>query len=111
LIATIIGEGGSGGAHRPRGRRQRVDAGARHLLRYHAEGCRHLWKDAGQAPAAAEALKLTAEDLKRLHLIVTVIPEPLGGAHRDPAAAIAMVGEPWQAALEPLLGLDIPLPR
>jgi acetyl-CoA carboxylase carboxyl transferase subunit alpha len=107
LIATIIGEGGSGGAIA-------LAAGDSVLMLEHAiysvitpEGCAAiLWKDAGQASAAAEALKLTAEDLKRLHLIDTVIPEPLGGAHRDPAAAIAMVGDAVQAALEPLLGLD-----
>jgi acetyl-CoA carboxylase carboxyl transferase subunit alpha len=107
LIATIIGEGGSGGAIA-------LAAGDSVLMLEHAiysvitpEGCAAiLWKDAGQAPAAAEALKLTAEDLKRLHLIDTVIPEPLGGAHRDSAAAIAMVGDAVQAALEPLLGLD-----
>jgi acetyl-CoA carboxylase carboxyl transferase subunit alpha len=71
------------------------------------EGCAAiLWKDSSQAPAAAEALKLTAEDLKRLKLIDDVIAEPLGGAHRDPAAAIAAVGDALQAALLPLLALD-----
>ena len=71
------------------------------------EGCAAiLWKDAAQAAAAAEALKLTAEDLKRLKLIDAVVPEPLGGAHRDPAAAIAAVGEAVQAALAPLLGVE-----
>jgi acetyl-CoA carboxylase carboxyl transferase subunit alpha len=107
VVATIIGEGGSGGAIA-------LAAGDAVLMMEHAiysvispEGCAAiLWKDASQAPAAAEALKLTAEDLKRLKLIDTVVPEPLGGAHRDPEAAIAAVGEAVQAALTPLLAVD-----
>jgi acetyl-CoA carboxylase carboxyl transferase subunit alpha len=107
LVATIIGEGGSGGAIA-------LAAGDAVLMMEHAiyavispEGCAAiLWKDQAQAPAAAEALKLTAEDLKRLKLIDAVIAEPLGGAHRDPAAAVAAVGEAVQAALGPLVGLD-----
>ena len=107
VIATIIGEGGSGGAIA-------LAAGDAVLMLEHAiysvispEGCAAiLWKDAAQAPAAAEALKLTAEDLKRLKLIDTLIPEPMGGAHRDPAAAIAAVGDAVAAALKPLLALD-----
>ena len=104
LIATIIGEGGSGGAIA-------LAAGNAVLMLEHAiysvispEGCAAiLWKDAAQAPAAAEALKLTAEDLKRLKLIDAIVPEPLGGAHRDPQAAIAAVGEAVEAALLPLV--------
>jgi acetyl-CoA carboxylase carboxyl transferase subunit alpha len=107
LVATIIGEGGSGGA-------MALAAGDSVMMLEHAiysvitpEGCAAiLWKDAAQAPAAAEALKLTAEDLRRLKLIDTLIPEPLGGAHRDPEAAIAAVGDAVQAALQPLLGLE-----
>jgi acetyl-CoA carboxylase carboxyl transferase subunit alpha len=107
FIATIIGEGGSGGAIA-------LAAGDSVLMLEHSiysvitpEGCAAiLWKDSSQAPAAAEALKLTAEDLKRLKLIDDVIAEPLGGAHRDPAAAIAAVGDALQAALLPLLALD-----
>jgi acetyl-CoA carboxylase carboxyl transferase subunit alpha len=109
LIATIIGEGGSGGAIA-------LAAGDAVLMLEHAiysvispEGCAAiLWKDAAQAPAAAEALKLTAEDLKRLNLIDAIIPEPLGGAHRDSAATVAAVGEAVQAALTPLHNLDGP---
>jgi len=71
------------------------------------EGCASiLWRDAAQAATAAEALRLTAEDLKRLHLVDSVIPEPLGGAHRDPAATIAAVGAALDAALASLSGLD-----
>ena len=107
MVATIIGEGGSGGA-------LGITAGDVVLMMEHAiysvispEGCAAiLWKDSAQAPIAAEALKLTAEDLKRLKLIDTVVPEPLGGAHRDHAAAIAAVGDAVQAALAPLVLLD-----
>jgi acetyl-CoA carboxylase carboxyl transferase subunit alpha len=106
LVATIIGEGGSGGAIA-------LAAGDAVLMMEHSvysvispEGCAAiLWKDAAQAPAAAEALKLTAEDLKRLRLIDAVVPEPMGGAHRDPAAAIAAAGEAVHEALKPLLAL------
>ena len=109
LIATIIGEGGSGGAIA-------LAAGDSVLMLEHAiysviapEGCAAiLWKDAAQAPAAAEALKLTAEDLKRLKLIDAIISEPLGGAHRDAAATITAVGEAVEAALQPLHNLDGP---
>jgi len=109
LVATIIGEGGSGGA-------VALAAGDAVLMLEHSiyavippEGCAAiLWRDQAQAPAAAEALKLTAEDLKRLKLIDAVIAEPLGGAHRDPAATIAAVGEAIEAALLPLLQFDGP---
>ncbi len=107
LIATIIGEGGSGGAIA-------LAAGDAILMLEHAvysvispEGCAAiLWKDSAQAPAAAEALRITAEDLKRLRLIDEVVAEPLGGAHRAPDEAVAAVGTAIQAALLPLAGLD-----
>jgi len=107
LIATIIGEGGSGGAIA-------LAAGDRVLMLEHAiysvispEGCATiLWRDAAQAATAAEALRLTADDLLRLKLIDTLIPEPIGGAHRDPAATIAAVADAMAASLAPLLGLD-----
>jgi len=107
VIATIIGEGGSGGAIA-------LAAGDAILMLEHAiysvispEGCAAiLWKDAAQAPAAAEALRLTAEDLKRLQLIDAVVAEPLGGAHRAPAEAVTAVAGAIQAALAPLLALD-----
>lgn len=107
FIATIIGEGGSGGAIA-------LAAGDSVLMLEHAiysvispEGCASiLWRDAAQAPAAAEALKLTAEDLRRLRLIDTIVAEPLGGAHRDPAAAVASVGSAIANALAPLVALD-----
>ncbi len=103
-IAVIIGEGGSGGAIA-------LAAGDKVLMLEHAvysvispEGCASiLWRDAASAPAAAEAMKLTAEDLLRLALIDAIITEPLGGAHRDPEAAIAAVGKAIEAELGPLL--------
>ncbi|HEY6432913.1 MAG TPA: acetyl-CoA carboxylase carboxyltransferase subunit alpha [Acetobacteraceae bacterium] len=107
FVATIIGEGGSGGAIA-------LAAGDRVLMLEHAvysvispEGCASiLWRDAAQAPAAAEALRLTAEDLHRFRLVDAVIPEPLGGAQRDAGATIRAVGEAVEQALTPLLGLD-----
>ena len=107
LVATIIGEGGSGGAIA-------LAAGDAVLMMEHAiysvispEGCASiLWRDAAQAPAAAEALKLTADDLKRLKLIDAIVAEPLGGAHRSPHAAVTAVGQAIEAALKPLVALD-----
>jgi acetyl-CoA carboxylase carboxyl transferase subunit alpha len=109
LVATIIGEGGSGGAIA-------LAAGDRVLMLEHAiysvispEGCASiLWRDAAQAATAAEALRLTAEDLKRMKLVDTVIPEPLGGAQRDAAATVEAVGAAVVEALVPLLALDGP---
>ena len=108
LIATIIGEGGSGGAIA-------LAAGDRVLMLEHSiysvispEGCASiLWRDSAQAAAAAEALRLTADDMRRLHLIDAVIAEPLGGAHRDAAATIRSVGEVVAGALLALSGLDV----
>jgi acetyl-CoA carboxylase carboxyl transferase subunit alpha len=107
FIATVIGEGGSGGAIA-------LAAGDAVLMLEHAiysvispEGCASiLWRDAAQAPAAAEALKLTADDLKRLKLIDAIVGEPLGGAHRDAGAAVAAVGAAIGTALAPLLKLQ-----
>jgi acetyl-CoA carboxylase carboxyl transferase subunit alpha len=107
VVATIIGEGGSGGA-------LAIAAGDRVLMLEHAiysvappEACAAiLWRDAAQAAAAAEALRLTADDLHRLRLVDAVIPEPLGGAQRDPETAIRAVGETMQTALLPLLVLE-----
>jgi acetyl-CoA carboxylase carboxyl transferase subunit alpha len=107
LVAVIIGEGGSGGA-------VALAAGDRVLMLEHAiysvispEGCASiLWRDAAQASAAAEALRLTADDLRNLHLVDEVIPEPLGGAHRDPATIIQAVGNAVSTALKGLLAMD-----
>ena len=107
MIATIIGEGGSGGAIA-------LAAGDRVLMLEHAiysvispEGCASiLWRDPLQSATAAEALRLTADDLRRLRLVDAVIPEPLGGAQRDPAAAMKAVDAVVWDALVPLLNLD-----
>jgi acetyl-CoA carboxylase carboxyl transferase subunit alpha len=107
LVASIIGEGGSGGA-------VALATGNAVLMFEHAiysvispEGCAAiLWRDGAAAEAAAGALRLTAEDLLRLEVIDRIVPEPLGGAHRRPQAAIADLGTAIAAALEPLLGLD-----
>ncbi len=107
LIATVIGEGGSGGAIA-------LGAGDKVLMLEHAiysvispEGCASiLWRDQAQAPTAAEALRLTAEDLKKLRLVDTIVAEPLGGAQRDSAAAIAAVDTAIQEALLAVIGTD-----
>ena len=112
LVATIIGEGGSGGAIA-------LASGNTVLMFEHAiysvispEGCASiLWRDAAQAPVAAEAMRITAQDLKKLGLIDEIVPEPLGGAHRDPATALAALGDAIAAALAPLKGLTPELLR
>jgi len=89
FIATVIGEGGSGGAIA-------IAAADRVYMLEHAvysvispEGCASiLWRDAAKAPEAAAALKITAQDLLSLKLIDAIVPEPVGGAHRDPRQAI-----------------------
>jgi len=112
LVATIIGEGGSGGAIA-------LAAGNRVLMLEHAvysvispEGCASiLWRMPEKAQEAADALKLTAQDLSRLGVVDVVVPEPLGGGHRAPAKAVAAVGDAVEAALRPLLALDGPALR
>ena len=107
FVATIIGEGGSGGAIA-------LAAADRILMLEHAiysvispEGCASiLWRDSAQASTAAEALKLTAEDLRRLNLVDLVVPEPLGGAHREREVVIAAVGSAIEGVLRPLVDLD-----
>lgn len=93
LVSVIIGEGGSGGA-------VAFATADRVAMLEHSvysvispEGCASiLWKDAEKMREAAQALRLTAQDLKQLGVIDEIIPEPRGGAHRDPEAAIAAVG-------------------
>jgi len=103
LIATIIGEGGSGGAIA-------LAAGNAVLMYEHAiysvispEGCASiLWRDAAQAPVAAEAMRITAQDLKKLGLIDEIVAEPLGGAHRSPETALTALGDAVERQLAPL---------
>jgi len=94
MIAVITGEGGSGGA-------LAIGMGNRVLMLEYAvysvispEGCAAiLWGDAGKAPEAAEVMKTTAPDLLRLGVVDAIVPEPVGGAHRDwDAAAVALRG-------------------
>jgi acetyl-CoA carboxylase carboxyl transferase subunit alpha len=107
LVAAIIGEGGSGGAIA-------LAAGNRVLMLEHAvysvispEGCASiLWRSADQAKEAAEALKLTAEDLLKLGVIDEIVVEPLGGAHRDPAHIVQAVGDAIETALTELCRHD-----
>jgi acetyl-CoA carboxylase carboxyl transferase subunit alpha len=107
LVAAVIGEGGSGGAIA-------LAAGNTVLMMEHAiysvispEGCASiLWRDGEHAREAAEALRLTAQDLLRLEVIDGIVAEPLGGAHRLPQAAIDALGDALDEALRRLVGID-----
>ena len=107
MVAAIVGEGGSGGAIA-------LAAANRVVMFEHAvysvispEGCASiLWRTSDEAPAAAEAMKLTAQDLKGLGVIDRIVPEPVGGAHRDPAGAVQALGTVLGTALEELEGKD-----
>ena len=105
LVAVVIGEGGSGGA-------VALATGDRVIMLEHAvysvispEGCASiLWKSAAKTVEAAEALRLTAQDLQKLGVIDRIVPEPLGGAQRDPRAAIDAVGKAISEELDGLEG-------
>jgi acetyl-CoA carboxylase carboxyl transferase subunit alpha len=107
FVAVVIGEGGSGGAIA-------IAAANRVLMLEHStysvispEGCASiLWRSAEQAKEAAEALRLTAQDLQRLGVIDAIIPEPIGGAHRDRARTMQAVGEAVVRNLRDLMGQD-----
>ncbi len=104
IVAVVIGEGGSGGA-------LGIGVADRVLILENAyysvispEGCAAiLWKDRAAASTAAEALKITAKDLIELGLADGVVPEPLGGAHQDPAATAATLKQHLMTNLEALL--------
>jgi len=106
-VAAIIGEGGSGGA-------VAIATANRVLMLEHAiysvispEGAASiLWRDTSRAQDAASAMKITAQDLVRLGVVDAIVPEPTGGAHRDPAAAISAAGDAIAAALSDLRSLD-----
>ena len=111
VISVVIGEGGSGGA-------VALAAANRVLMLEHSvysvispEGCASiLWRSPEQSKEAAEALKLTAEDLLELKVIDAIVPEPLGGAHRETAVVIAAVGDAIEkelAALRPISGDEL----
>jgi len=103
IVATIIGEGGSGGA-------LAIAVGDVVMMLQYAtysvispEGCASiLWKSAEKAPEAAESLGITASRLKTLGLIDRIVPEPLGGAHRDAQAAAAALKKALAEALRDL---------
>lgn len=100
IISVVVGEGGSGGAIA-------VATGNRVYMLEHSiysvispEGAASiLWRDSTRAREAATAMKITAEDLKGLGIIDGIIPEPIGGAHRDPETVIAATGEMIDIAL------------
>lgn len=100
LVASIVGEGGSGGA-------VALAAGNQVLMMEHAvysvispEGCASiLWRTADKAADAAEAMKVTAQHLKELGVIDRIVPEPLGGAHRAPGQAVQALGDAIEKAL------------
>ena len=107
MVAAIIGEGGSGGAIA-------LATGNRVVMFEHAvycvispEGCASiLWRSAEHAKEAAEAGRITSDWMKKLGVVDYVVAEPLGGAHRDPNAAIDSLGEAFEAQLKSLAGMD-----
>lgn len=107
IVATVIGEGGSGGA-------LALSIADRIIMLEHSyysvaspEGCAAiLWSDASKAEEAASRLKLTANDLRAFGIVDEIVPEPLGGAHRDPAGSIARVLETIEKSLAQLCALS-----
>ena len=105
LVSVVIGEGGSGGAvaFATANRVAMLEHSVYSVIT--PEGCASiLWKDAEKMREAAEAMRLTAQELQKLGVIDSIIPEPLGGAHRDSDAAIAAVGKSVRAMLAELSG-------
>src|SRR5271166_4414038 len=106
-VAVIIGEGGSGGAIA-------IATANRVLMLENAiysvispEGAASiLWRDTSKAQDAATSMKITAQDLLKFGIIDGIVPEPLGGAHRDPAAAVAATGRAISEALKSLRNLS-----
>ncbi|MCG8546021.1 MAG: acetyl-CoA carboxylase carboxyltransferase subunit alpha [Alphaproteobacteria bacterium] len=107
ILSAIIGEGGSGGAIA-------IAAGDHVAMLEHSvysvispEGCASiLWRSAEQNQAAADALRLTAQDLLKLELVDEIVPEPLGGAHRDKAATVSALGDALERELKVLAAID-----
>lgn len=106
MIATVIGEGGSGGAIA-------VAAANRVLMLEHAiysvispEGAASiLWRDSTRAREAAQSMKITAADLRRMKVIDAIVPEPVGGAHREPERVVAETGRAIGKALASMDGM------
>ncbi|HXJ68879.1 MAG TPA: acetyl-CoA carboxylase carboxyltransferase subunit alpha [Verrucomicrobiae bacterium] len=109
ILTVVIGEGGSGGA-------LAIAVADRVLMFEHSvysvispEGCASiLWRDGKQGAKAAEALRLAAPDLEALDIVDGVLPEPLGGAHRDPATAAATLKAALIENLDALSGVSGP---
>jgi len=106
-VAVVLGEGGSGGAIA-------IATASKVLMLEHAiysvispEGAASiLWKDSSRRQEAAMNMKITAQDLHKFGIIDQIIPEPLGGAHRDPQKAIALTGDAIEAALQACFGMS-----
>jgi len=109
MIAAVVGEGGSGGA-------VAIAAANRVVMFEHAvysvispEGCASiLWRTADKAAEAAEAMRVTANDLLALGVVDRIVPEPLGGAHRAPTEAIESLKSAIIEELDGLAKLDAP---
>ena len=109
IVVTIAGEGGSGGA-------LAIAIGDRILMLDNSvysvispEGCASItWRDSGKAEQAAEALKLTAQDLKGMGIVDQIVTEPPGGAHTDPERMAELLDSPLQEALGELRSLPVP---
>ena len=109
IVSVVIGEGGSGGA-------LALGVSDRVLMLEHGvysvispEGCAAiLWDDPAKVPDAASALKMTAQDLEKLGIVDDIIPEPLGGAHREPRAVTDRVAKSLTNHLFPLTEYSIP---
>ncbi|WP_296598621.1 acetyl-CoA carboxylase carboxyltransferase subunit alpha [Phenylobacterium sp.] len=108
MVAVVTGEGGSGGA-------LGIACGSRVLILEHAiysvippEGANSiLWRGARTPGEAAKAMKITAQDLVKLKIVDRIIPEPAGGAHSDPEAAMQAVGDAVEEELKGLEGLSV----
>jgi acetyl-CoA carboxylase carboxyl transferase subunit alpha len=108
ILCSVVGEGGSGGA-------LAIGVGDRLLMLQYStysvispEGCASiLWKSADKAELAAEAMAITSDKWRELELVDEVIPEPLGGAHRDPDATAAALKQALKQHLEAVMGQDM----
>jgi acetyl-CoA carboxylase carboxyl transferase subunit alpha len=106
-VAVIVGEGGSGGAIAIAScNRVLMLENAIYTVASPEASASILWRDSSRAQDAATNMKITAQDLLKFGLIDTIIAEPTGGAHRDPAAMIAATGQSIAAALESLSNMS-----